>query len=75
MRPLQPRRHTRTGIPPCIHDVFPVMVLGLVQECLDSRLGEAPSACVQGFFLCPDDGLGIWVGVEVLAQLGPGERV
>ena len=51
------------------------MIFGLVQQRLDSGLGEAPRARVQGFFLRPDDGFGVGVGVEVLAQLCPGERV
>ena len=31
MRPFQSRRHTRARVPPRIHDVFPIMMLRLVQ--------------------------------------------
>lgn len=51
------------------------MILGLVQQSLEPRLGEAPRAGIQRFLLRPDDGLGVGVGVEVFLQLGPGERV
>ena len=75
MRPLQPRRHTRAGIPPRIHDVFPIMMFRLVQQSLQARLRETPRTRIQRFFLSPDDSLGVGVLVEVLAQLGPGEGV
>lgn len=51
------------------------MVLRLVEERLDAGLGEAPGARVERLLLRPDDGLGVRVHVEVLAELGPGERV
>ena len=67
MRALESRGYAGTGIPACIHDVSSVMMLGLIQQGLDSRLGEAPRARVEGFFLCPYDGFGVGVGVEVFA--------
>lgn len=51
------------------------MVLGLVQECLDTGLGEAPSTRVKRLLLRPDDGLGVGVAVEVLLELLPREGV
>lgn len=75
MRALESCGYAGAGIPACIHDVSSVMMLCLIQQGLDSRLGEAPCACVEGFFLCPDNSFGVGVGVEVLAQLGPGEGV
>ena len=75
MRALQPSRHTRARIAPGIHDVLAVMMLRLIQQRLDARLGEAPRAGIQGLLLGPHDGLGVGVGVEVFTQLGPGKRV
>lgn len=51
------------------------MVLRLVQQRLDAGLREAPRPRVQRFFLCPHNGFGVGVHVEVLAELGPGEGV
>ena len=53
----------------------PIVMLGLIQQGLESGLGEAPRARIQRFLLRPDDGLGVGVGVEVFLELGPGERV
>jgi len=51
------------------------MVLGLVQQGLDSRLREAPPTRIQRFFLCPDDGFRIWVLIQIFSELCPWERV
>jgi hypothetical protein len=51
------------------------MELGVVQQRLDPRLREAPRAGVERLLLTPDDGLGVLVGVEVVAQLRPWEGV
>ena len=75
MRRLQACRHRGTGATTSVHDVFPVVVLRVIEQSLNTRLREAPRASVQGFFLCPDDGLGIGVLVKVLAQLLPREGV
>ena len=75
MARFQARRDARAGVPAGVHDMFAVVVLGFVEQGLNARLGEAPGAGVEGFFLAPDDGLGVGVGVEVLAELSPRERV
>ena len=75
MHRLQARRHARARVPARVHDVLVVVVLGFIQQGLDPGLGEAPGARVQRLLLAPDDVLGVGVGVEVLAQLRPGEGV
>lgn len=75
MRALQARRHTGAGIPPRIEDVLAIMMYGLIEQGLDAGLDETPRAGIKRLFLAPDDVLGVGVGVEVLAQLGPGEGV
>lgn len=64
-----------TRVSASVHDVLPVVVLGVVEKSLDSGLGEGPGTGVEGLLLAPDDRLGIRVGVEVVAELGPGEGV
>lgn len=51
------------------------MVLGLVQQSLNTRLSEAPGTSIEGLLLSPDNGLGIGVLVKVLPELLPRERV
>ena len=51
------------------------MVLSLVEQCLDTRLREAPGARVERLLLAPDDRLGVGILVQVLAELLPRERV
>jgi hypothetical protein len=63
------------GVAAGVHDVLAVVVLCLVEEGLDAGLGVAPGAGVEGLLLGPDDGLGVGVLVEVLAQLLPREGV
>lgn len=75
MRCLQTRRYRGTGVAAGIHDVFPVVVLGVVKQRLDARLREGPGASVKRFFLAPHDGLGVGVHVKVLLELLPGEWV
>jgi hypothetical protein len=64
-----------TGVAASVHDVLPVVVLGVVEKSLDSGLGERPGTSVEGLLLAPNDRLGIRVRVEVVAELGPGEGV
>lgn len=52
-----------------------VVVLRLVQQRLDTRLGVAPGTRIQRLLLGPDNRLGVGVQVEILTQLFPGERV
>ena len=59
----------------CVEDVAAVMVLGLVEEGLDTGLGEGPGAGVEGLLLAPDNVLGVAVAIEGLLELLPGERV
>lgn len=47
----------------------------LVQQCLQSRLREAPRARIERLFLSPYDGFGVGVHVKVFAQLGPREGI
>jgi len=51
------------------------MVLGIIQQCLDSWLCEAPGASIERLFLTPDNGLGIGVHVKIVFQLLPWEGV
>src|SRR5262245_4577397 len=75
MRGLQSSGHRRAGATASVHDVLAVVELGLVQESLDTGLGEAPGTSIQRLFLSPDDSLGVGVLVEVLLQLLPREGV
>lgn len=72
---LQASGDGRAGVAAGVHDVFAVVVLGLVEQGLDARLHEAPGTGVERLLLCPNDGLGVGVHVEVLLQLLPGEGV
>lgn len=72
---LQSCCHTGAWVPTSIQHVSAVMVLCLVEQCLDSRLGEAPGTGVERLFLTPDDVLGVRVHVEVRFQLSPWERI
>ena len=56
-----------------VHDVLAVVVLSLVQDGLDTWLGEGPGTGVKWLLLGPDDGLGVLVGVKVLLKLLPWE--
>ena len=51
------------------------MVLGAIEQGLDSRLGETPCTGIERFFLTPNDSLGVGVSVEIFLQLLPRERV
>lgn len=64
-----------TGVATRIHDVFSVMVLSLVEKRLDTGLDKTPSTSVEGLFLCPHNGLGVRVHVEVFLELLPWEGV
>lgn len=75
MTRLQTSRHACTRVSSCIHNVFAVMVFGLVKQRLNPWLHKAPSACVQRLLLAPDDGFGVGVHVEILSELSPRERV
>lgn len=75
MAGLETRSHRGTGVTSSIHDVFPVVVLGYVQDRLDTRLREGPRAGIKRFLLTPHDGLGIGVAIEVLFDLLPREGV
>ena len=75
MSSLQSCRHTCAWVPASIQHVPAVVVLGLIEQGLDSRLSEAPGTGVEGLLLTPDDVLGVWVHVEVLLQLSPREGV
>lgn len=75
MRPFQSRSHTGTGIPSSIHDMLSIMMLGVIQQRLDSRLRETPCASIQRLFLSPYDGLSVRVHIEILLELLPWEGV
>jgi hypothetical protein len=72
---LQSSSDGGTWVTTSIHDVLTVMVFGVVEKGLDSRLGKRPSTSVKRFLLTPDDGVGILVFVKVFFQLLPWERV
>ncbi len=75
MCPLQTCRDASAWIAACVHDVFPIVMLGLIQECFNTGLREAPCTCIQRLFLCPHDCLSIGVLVEILSKLSPREGV
>ncbi len=75
MAGLQSSGHTGTWVSSSIHDVLAVMEFGLVQQSLNSWLGETPCPGIERLFLTPDDRLRIFVSVEVLLQLLPWEGV
>lgn len=58
-----------------VQNVTAVVVLGLVQQSLDTGLGVAPGTGVQRLLLGPDDVAGVGVAVQVLLQLSPREGV
>ena len=72
---LQASGNRGTGVTAGVHDVFAVVVLGLVEQGLNTRLREAPGTGVERLLLCPNDRLGVGIHVEVLFQLLPGEGV
>lgn len=72
---LQARRDARARVSARIHDMFPIMILGLIEKRFNSWLGEAPCTRIQRLFLAPDDGLGVGIHIEILAELGPWKRV
>lgn len=72
---FQTSSNRRAGATASVHDVFAVVILGLVEQSLDAGLGEAPGTGVEGLLLGPDDGLRVGVHVEVLLQLLPREGV
>jgi hypothetical protein len=51
------------------------VVLSVVEQSLNTGLGEAPSTGVKRLLLAPDNGLGVGVHVEVLLKLLPREGV
>jgi hypothetical protein len=75
VRVFKTSSHRRAGVTSGVHNVSPVVMLGLVQERLDSGLGEAPGTSVERLFLTPDDVLCIRIRVEVLLELLPWEGI
>lgn len=75
VRRLETGGHRRAGVAAGVHHVLAVMVLRAVEQSLDARLSVAPGTSVERLLLRPDDGLGVRVLVEVLAELLPGEGV
>jgi hypothetical protein len=72
---LQPGRHTRTRIPPRIHNMSPIVMLRLIQQRLDPRLHKTPPPRVQRLLLTPNDRLGVLVLIKVISELCPGEGI
>lgn len=75
MAGLETRGHRGTRVTSSVHDVFPVVVLGDVEDGLDTRLREGPGAGIERLLLAPHDGLGVGVAVKVLLDLLPWEGV
>lgn len=72
---LETRSHRGAGVTSSIHDVFPLVVLGNIQDRLNTRLRERPRASIKRLLLTPDDRLGVGVAIEVLLDLLPREGV
>ncbi len=66
MATLQARGNTGTRIPAGVHNVLAVVMLSVVEQRLDSRLGEGPCTSVERFLLTPNNGLRVRIGVQVL---------
>ena len=75
MRSLQSSSHRRGWVSASIHDVLTIVVFGVIQESLNSRLGKRPSTGIKRFLLSPDDSLSVRVLVEVFLELLPWEWV
>ena len=75
MHGLQTGSHTSAWVTAGVHDVLAIMVLGLVQQSLQTRLSERPGTSIKGLLLAPNDGLGVGIHVQILLQLLPGEGV
>jgi len=75
MRSLQSSSHRRRWVAASIHDVLTIVVFGIIQESLNSRLGKRPSTGIKRFLLSPDNSLSVWVLVEVLFELFPWKGV
>lgn len=75
VRRLETSGHRRAGVAASVHDMLAVVVLSVVEQGLNTRLGEAPGTSVERLLLGPDDGLGVGVLVKVLLELLPGEGV
>jgi hypothetical protein len=73
MHVLQSGSHTGAWVSTCIHDMATVMMLGVIEQRLDSWLSETPCTSVKRFFLTPDYRLSVWIRVKVLLELGPWE--
>jgi hypothetical protein len=58
-----------------VQNVAAVVVLGGVEQALNTGLGVRPGTGVEGLLLTPDNVLGVGVAVKVLLQLSPGEGV
>jgi len=72
---LKTGSHGGAGGATGVQDVTAVVVLGGVQEGLQTGLGVRPSTGVQRLLLAPDNVLGVGVAIQVLLQLSPGEGV
>ena len=72
---LETGSHGGAGGATGVQDVTTVVVLGRVQQCLQTGLGVRPSTGVQRLLLTPDNILGVGVAVQVLLQLSPREGV
>lgn len=72
---LETRGDGGAGVAAGVHDVLAVVVLSVVQQSLETGLGEGPGTGVEGLLLSPDDRLRVGVLVEVLLEMLPGEGV
>ena len=75
VRALQTSCNTGAWCSPCVHNVLSVVMLRVVQQCLDPWLSESPCACVERLLLRPDNCPNIWVAVEIVPKLCPREGV
>ena len=75
MRRLHASCDGSAGVSARVHDVFPIMILCVVEQRLDAWLREGPCTRIKGFLLGPDDGFCVGVHVEVLLEPHPGERI
>lgn len=72
---LSTSRNRRRRVTSRIHDMLAVVVLSLVEHSLNTWLRESPSTSIEWLLLCPDNSLGVWIGVEVVLDLLPWEWV
>ena len=75
MTRLQTRGYTSAWVSASVHNMLSIVMLGVVQESLNSGLNERPGTSVKRLLLTPNNGLGVGVFVKILLQQLPWEWI